>query len=169
MEREIESRGFKHDISPGAPICRWVLDQAVLDVMPSERDILGFHNRWYPLVVKTAKKMALANGRDILVITAPLFIATKFEAFHGRGNSDYLASHDLEDLLTVIDGRPELLGEIKDSNDELRNYLALEMDKLLAVSDFQLALPGHFPGDAASQARVPELMRRMRLIARIGS
>ena len=94
-------------------------------------------------------------------------MATKFEAFHGRGNSDYLASHDLEDLITVIDGRHELITEIQNSDTELRYYLAAEISKLLSESDFQLALPGHFPGDAASQARLPELLRRMRLIAQL--
>lgn len=36
MERAIESRGFKHDLSPEAPICRWVLDGVLLDLIPSE-------------------------------------------------------------------------------------------------------------------------------------
>jgi predicted nucleotidyltransferase len=168
MERAIESRGFKHDLSPEAPICRWVWNGVMLDLMPSEPGILGFHNRWYPLAVKTATKVKLPDGREISVITAPLFVATKFEAFHGRGKSDYLASHDLEDLITVIDGRQELIVEIQNSDNELRHYLAAEMNKFLEESDFQLALPGHFPGDAASQARLPELLRRMRLIVQLG-
>lgn len=44
---------------------------------------------------------------------APYFCATKLEAFGGRGKNDYLASHDLEDLITVVDGRPELLEDHK--------------------------------------------------------
>lgn len=168
MERAIESRGFKHDLSPEAPICRWVLDGVMLDLMPSEPGILGFHNRWYPLAVTTATRVRLPGGMEIPVIAAPLFVATKLEAFHGRGKSDYLASHDLEDLITVIDGRQELIAEIQNSDDELRRYIAAEMSKLLKESDFQLALPGHFPGDAASQARVPELLRRIQSIAQLG-
>jgi len=168
MERAIEARGFKHDLSPEAPICRWVWNDVMLDVMPSEPGILGFHNRWYPLAIKTAMKVKLPDGMEIPVITAPLFVATKFEAFHGRGKSDFLASHDLEDLITVIDGRQELIVEIQNTDNELRHYLAAEMNKLLEENDFQLALPGHFPGDVASQARLPELLRRMRLIAQLG-
>ena len=74
MERAIESRGFKHDLSPEAPICRWVLDGAMLDLMPSEPGILGFHNRWYPLAVKTATRVRLPDGMEIPVIAAPLFV-----------------------------------------------------------------------------------------------
>lgn len=164
MEKKVESRGFKHDLSPDAPICRWVLQGVALDLMPSEPGILGFHNRWYPLAVKTATKVTLPNNREIRLITAPVFVATKFEAFHGRGGNDFLASHDLEDIITVIDGRPELLQEIGQADDELRCYIAAEIKALLEDHNFLAALPGHLPGDAASQARLPELVRRMRAI-----
>lgn len=167
MERAVEARGFKHDISDGAPICRWVLNGVVLDLMPSEPGILGFHNRWYPLVVQTAAQVELPNGQVIRLITAPLFLATKFEAFRGRGRNDFLASHDLEDLITVIDGRPELIDEIMMVDVELRRYIADAMNGLLRESDFMDALPGQLPGDAASQARLPELIRRMRSIAQL--
>lgn len=164
MEKAVESRGFKHDLSPEAPICRWVLQGVALDLMPSQPGILGFHNRWYPLAIETAAQISLPNGMDIRLITAPVFVATKFEAFHGRGNNDYLASHDLEDIITVVDGRPELMPEIDRVHDELRRYIATEINTLLKDRNFLTALAGHLPGDAASQARLPELIRRMRAI-----
>ena len=71
------------------------------------------------------------NGMDIRLITAPVFVATKFEAFHGRGGNDYLASHDLEDIITVIDGRPGLTQEIDQVDAELGRYLAAEINALL--------------------------------------
>ena len=167
MEKAVESRGFKHDLSPEAPICRWVLQGVALDLMPSQPGILGFHNRWYPLAIETAAQIKLPNGMDILLITAPVFVATKFEAFHGRGNNDYLASHDLEDIITVVDGRPELVQEIEQADGELRRYIATEINALLEDRNFLMALAGHLPGDVASQARLPELLRRMRAIGNI--
>ncbi|MFO7541808.1 MAG: hypothetical protein R6W97_03215 [Thiobacillus sp.] len=164
MEKAVEARGFKHDLSPEAPICRWVLHGIALDMMPSQPGILGFHNRWYPLAIETAVRINLPDGLDIRMITAPVFVATKFEAFHGRGNNDYLASHDLEDIITVVDGRPELQQEIDSADGDLRRYIAIEFNTLLEGHDFLMALPGHLPGDAASQARLPELIRRMRAI-----
>ena len=166
MEKAVESRGFKHDLSPEAPICRWVLQGVALDLMPSQPGILGFHNRWYPLAIETAAQIKL-NGMDIRLITAPVFVATKFEAFHGRGNNDYLASHDLEDIITVVDGRPELVQEIEQADGELRRYIATEINALLEDRNFLMALAGHLPGDVASQARLPELLRRMRAIGNI--
>lgn len=167
MEKAVEACGFKHDLSPDAPICRWVLQGMALDLMPSEPGILGFHNRWYPLAVQTATRARLPNNIEIWLITAPIFVATKFEAFHGRGDNDYLASHDLEDIITVIDGRPELIDEIKRADDELRCYIAAEIKTLLGDHNFLTALPGHLPGDAASQARLPELIHRMRVIGNL--
>jgi hypothetical protein len=35
------------------------------------------------------------------------FVATKLEAFASRGGGDFLTSHDLEDVLNIVDGREE--------------------------------------------------------------
>lgn len=43
----LRSLGFAEDTSEGAPLCRWVHHELVLDVMPLNEDILGFSNRWY--------------------------------------------------------------------------------------------------------------------------
>jgi hypothetical protein len=98
-------------------------------------------------------------------ITAPLFLATKLEAFKGRGGRDYFASHDLEDLLAVIDGRPELVEEVRAAPNELRSYLALEFGALLRAPRFLDALAGHLLPDAASQSRIPMLLERINWIS----
>lgn len=166
-EKQLESKGFQHDISEGAPICRWVKNEILVDLMPSEEGILGFHNRWYPLAIETAERVKLPNGKQINLISAPVFIATKLEAFKGRGDKDFFASHDLEDIISVIDGRDELIEEIKNSNEELQVYVADEIRKLFDESDFEYSLPGHLPGDAASQERLPELAGKLRLLAKL--
>lgn len=43
MEQAVESRGFKHALSPEAPICRWVLQGVALDPMPSQPGIQVAH------------------------------------------------------------------------------------------------------------------------------
>lgn len=86
------------------------------------------------------------------------------EAFHGRGAGDFLASHDLEDIITVVDGRPELSKEVRATSPQLREYLVAQVRALLQNENFVEALPAHLPGDIASQARVPELLNRLRLL-----
>jgi hypothetical protein len=70
----------------------------------------------------------LQGGISIKVISAPYFLCTKFEAHQDRGAHD---EKDLEDILNVLDGRPELLAEVKDSNREVRQFLASSMMRLI--------------------------------------
>jgi hypothetical protein len=78
----------------------------------------------------------------------------KLEAFKGRGNGDFLASRDFDDIITLIDGRPELLEEVTSSPADVRGYIASEMRQLLSEPRLMDGLAGAIPGDAASQERV---------------
>lgn len=133
--------------------------------MPTLEGILGFANRWYPLALETAQPVALPSGRLIRLIAAPAFLATKLEAFDGRGQGDYLFSHDLGDLLAVVDGRDTLPAECRACPAELRAYLGARFRGLLDQPALMDALPGHLPGNAASQTRLPELVANLREIA----
>lgn len=164
VERLFERRGFQHDVSEDAPICRWIKDGILVDLMPSEEGVLGFHNRWYPLAVRSAERVRLPDGQEINLVTPPVFIASKIEAFKDRGNNDFLASHDLEDVISVIDGRDELPAEVKTSDESLKQYIGEQLRGLLETPAFQDALPGYLPGDAASQARLPEVIDKLRFL-----
>jgi hypothetical protein len=158
--------GFAEDSREGAPLCRWINGGVILDVMPLDQKILGFSNRWYREAMHAAEVLTLEPSLKIRGITAPFFLATKLEAFKGRGGRDYFASHDMEDLLSVIDGRPELLAEVRAAPDDLRAYLALEFRSLLRDSRFIDALPGHLLPDTASQSRIPMLLERIQELTR---
>ena len=163
----LAARGFVHDMSPDAPICRWRVGGVAVDVMPALEEVLGFSNPWYPLALETAVPQALPSGTLIRLVMAPVFLATKLEAFSGRGRGDYLFSHDLGDFLAVIDGRDCLIDECRASRAELRAYLGGRAAGLLATPAFIEALPGHLPGDVASQARLPDLEDKLRALARL--
>ena len=79
--------------------------------MPVQPEVLGFSNRWYPYAVETAVPMDLGDGTTVRLVSAVAFVATKLEAFAGRGGGDFLGSHDLEDVLNIVDGREELAEE----------------------------------------------------------
>ncbi len=145
----------------GAPICRWRLGDVKVDIMPTDPEILGFSNRWYDAALYTAKMMVLTDDLRIRMISAPYFLATKLEAFLGRGEGDYYASHDLEDIIALVDGRPELVEEVRSSSLDLREYLAEKLTGLLQVPDFLSVISGHLPPDMASQARVEIVKGRL--------
>ena len=157
--------GFAEDTTEGAPICRWLQKKTILDVMPLDEKILGFSNRWYRPAMESAEERELERGLRIRVVTAVYFCATKLEAFAGRGKDDYLSSRDLEDLAAVIDGRAELVQEIRSAQEDVHTYIASEINKLLGTQAFIDALPGYLLPDAASQARITLLVSRLRQIA----
>lgn len=167
LESQLRSKGFVQDMSKGAPICRWSYQGVAVDVMPTDEKILGFANRWYPLAIAHANHFELDAQNTIRLIAAPFFIATKLEAFEDRGKSDLLLSHDMEDIVTVIDGRPSLLEEIRQAPYELQAYIARKFGALLENEDFLSALQGYLPGDIASQARLPLLERRLGELANL--
>lgn len=167
IEKLLLARGFTQDQSTGAPICRWKIGAVTVDIMPNDEEILGFSNRWYREALLSAERITLPSGILIRRISAPMFLATKLEAFAGRGNNDYLFSHDLGDLLALIDGRDALIEECAANSSEFKSYLHTKLGSLLSAPAFMQALPGHLPGDLASQERVPELIRKLQRLCKL--
>jgi hypothetical protein len=71
----------------------------------------------------------------------------------------------LEDILAVVDGRSELYDEIQRIPNDAREYLQEEIETLISNREFVDAIPFHLRPDAASQARVPLIIERLRRIA----
>ena len=169
LEKEFSRFGFTRDLSKDAPICRWRwrLGELEVDLMSTDSSILGFSNRWYPLALETARSLVLPSGTAIRLNSAPAFMATKFVAFADRGNGDFLASHDLEDIINLIDGRPESLDEVAQSPADLRAYLAAECRALLGTPAFHDGLQGLIAPNALHGAQVEKVTRRLRELAGI--
>lgn len=111
--QRLKKRGFVEDTRRKAPICRWRFGGTVLDVMPTDPSILGFGNIWFAQAFKSAHEIQLPSGKRLRLLPAEIFLATKLEAFNHRGKGDFLLSRDLQDAVSVLDGRPEIVGEIK--------------------------------------------------------
>jgi len=159
LSEKLRTQGFKEDDSDGAPICRWLAGSVVLDVMPIDTQILGFGNKWYAPAMDNSESIKLPGGKTIRMVSAPYFLITKLEAFDGRGNGDYLLSHDIEDIISVLDGRLNIIEEVKESKRELKAELAKRFKNLLQDNRFSEAISGHMPADEASQARLPMVLK----------
>ena len=157
--------GFTRDLSQDAPICRWRVGGVAVDLIPTDEGVLGFANRWYGEAVASALAITLPSGQPISLISAPAFLGTKFEAFETRGKSDILGSHDLEDIINLVDGRRELLADVASAQPNLRAYLANRFQGLQQHTDFDNALPGLVAFDALYQHRIKNLRSRIAAIA----
>ena len=147
LEERLRAKGFLNSAAPDAPICRWTVEHVIVDMLPPFEEILGFTNRWYANALETSWTFELPSSRTIRVADPVIFLATKVEAFLGRGNNDYIGSADIEDIITVIDGRPEFLMEIASSNSEVQTYLRVHLRKFLSSDDFRTAVLGYLPRD----------------------
>jgi len=168
LEASLRQLGFQPVSGEEALICRWEVDGIITDIMPTREEILGFSNQWYNDAIRNARRIRLSNDLVIRAVNGPYFVATKLEAFNGRGGGDYRASHDLEDIITVVDGRVELLEEIQEAGKALRIFLAKSFSQLLESSDFRESVAGHLAPDPASQARLPKVTHRLEQITQLG-
>lgn len=152
FENRLRKLGFEPD--PDGPMCRFLVDGIIVDVMPDNEDILGFSNRWYRTAIDTAEKHSIGDI-EIRVVSAPLFLATKLEAHHGRSEGDYLGSHDMEDILAVVDGRPTIIRDCFNAPDGVKAYLHDNFAALLADDEFVNILPGFVdPSGGSARAEV---------------
>ena len=165
LSEKLRARGFVEDTSDDAPLCRWVTENVILDVMPTDPRILGFGNKWYAPAAEKAGKVKLSSGQSIRLVSAPYFLITKLEAFDGRGGGDYLASHDMEDIIAVLDGRPAITNEVMQAEPELAKELSARFQGLLQDSRFVESVSGHMPTDAISQARVSMILKTIKELA----
>jgi hypothetical protein len=163
LSERLRALGLTEDTTPYAPLCRWRRNDLIVDVMPVDERVLGFSNKWYPTAIASAQTVDIA-GHEVRVVTSALFIATKLEAFHGRGGGDIVASHDLEDIIAVIDGRPEIVNEVAAAVADVREYIGTEIRALLDDPTFIEALGGFLLPDAASQRRRSLLEARLRAL-----
>lgn len=164
LSDRLRALGLSDDTSEGAPLCRWRHGELIIDIMPTSEAVLGFSNRWYVPALGSAIWMPLADVK-LRVVTPVYFLATKLEAFLSRGGGDVRGSHDLEDIMTVIDGRAEIVDEVQSAPSDVRIFVTATFHQLLAERSFVDALSGFLMPDDANQARLPNLVKRLTALA----
>ena len=125
LEEEIRKLGFTNDTRPEAPICRWIYKGETVDIMPDDKSILGFTNEWYKPAFTYRKKVILPDGTSISIFPALYYVATKIEAIKGRGGNDLRFSHDLEDLIYVLNNCQQIIAYFdEEQNLTLKEYIS---------------------------------------------
>ena len=168
VEEELRRLGFSQRHEEGDPVCRWTVVGIVVDVMPTDESVLGFGNQWYVPAIVNASTVSLPQGVTVRAITAPYFLATKLEAFGNRGRGDFLGSHDMADIVSLVDGREELVGEVAAAEPAVRAFIASSLRAYRESEAFTEAIAGHMMPDEVSQQRVPLVLSRMDQIADLG-
>lgn len=121
MER-LREVGLEECTEPNAPLCRWQYDDLIIDIMPCEPGVLGFSNRWYGEGMQNAITYNLPNGQVIDIFSPVYLVASKVEAFLGRGK-DFRFSKDIEDLVILLEGCQVLEEEFNQIQGEVKIFL----------------------------------------------
>lgn len=164
FQERLRKRGFREAIDEEVN-CRMRLGELKVDFMPDDEKILGFSNRWYAEGFAAAQPHQLTDDLTIRLLTPSYFVATKLEAYLGRGNNDPQGSHDMEDLLALIDGRDEIVEEITATDQDLKSYLANQIGLLLEHPDLDYAVQAAARGDRGRQLFIYERLEAIRDLA----
>ena len=164
LRAQLLERGFREVLDEGV-ICRWSIDGVSVDIMDATGQLFGFTNRWYLSSFAEARNHDIGDGLTIRLISPACFLATKLAAFADRGEGDFQASRDIEDIVSVVNGRATIEEDVRDSPADVRGYVAIEIRRLLATTAFVDALPCHLSGDLASQELLTHVLDHLRKLA----
>lgn len=147
-------------------MCRWILHGLTIDIMPTDGRLLGLNTDWFKEALASAT-MKIIGGFNLRLISPAAFIATKLAAFADRGNGDFFGSHDIEDVITVIDGRSSIVKEIEAAPAVLQDFIVSSLRRMNQLSEFQEALAGYLLSDSANQKRLPLLRKKLANIIKL--
>ena len=151
LESKLREKGFVNSQEPGDPICRWKISGVTVDVMPTDENIIGFSNKWYKEGMKEAGEVRLPSGTVIKIFTPAYFVASKFEAYLGRGTGDFRLSHDIEDVMTLLDGILDF-DSIQNAPETVHSYLRKKVSEFLEEDTFLECISSHLePGPSNSE------------------
>ena len=140
MQERLAVLGFYPD-PYGHAICSYKYKDIPVDIMPAEDGPLGPSNKWYKLGFEDLWTVKAAD-EAFQILSAPAYLATKFEAFNSRGG-DYRTSHDFEDIIYILDNRMTLVPEIEQAHPEIQDYLRKELTKILKSPHWEEILSAH--------------------------
>ena len=129
VEDALRRKGFVNDVDSGI-ICRFKVQGITVDIMPTNQEVLGFTNRWYSEGFKNSMRVELDQDCVIQIFQPVYFIASKLEAFKGRGNGDGRMSSDFEDIVFILNNRTTIWDEMKNASASVRDYLIAEFKNL---------------------------------------
>jgi predicted nucleotidyltransferase len=140
VQEQLAALGF-HPDPFGHAICSYKYKDIPVDIISTGEGPIGSTNRWFKIGFDNLW-MAKAKEQELKILSAPCFLATKFEAFNDRG-SDYRSSHDMEDIIYVLDNRMGIVEEIKKDDPRIANFIKEQLQKNISKGMMQEVLIAH--------------------------
>lgn len=132
FEKKLYAKHFTNDLSEGAPICRYLFNGEKVDFMPKIDTGIGQSNRWYVKGLEYRQAYQLDSSTTIFLMPVPYYLASKLEALHSRGGSDFRGEKDFEDIVFVLNTCSYLIDEVRATIEpEVKEYLKTEFAIIL--------------------------------------
>ena len=141
LREELISKGFKQSADLKV-ICRFKLDDILIDVMGTNPIGWAPANPWFELGFKNRKQIQVREYA-INIMPLPYFLASKFVAHTNRGGNDPRMSHDFEDIIYILDNRSDWYEMIFNADDEVKTYLLEQFKNILESNRMQEAILGN--------------------------
>ncbi|ELR72901.1 hypothetical protein C900_00862 [Fulvivirga imtechensis AK7] len=141
LREELNKRGFKQTFEDNV-ICRFRLDDKKVDVMATEEIGWAPANRWFKDGFKNSYTVDVEDV-TIRLMPFPYFLASKFDAFKGRGAKDARMSHDFEDIVYLLNYTSDFTEIILSSDAEVRIFLINCFEEILNDKLLQEAIIAH--------------------------
>ncbi|MGK0379358.1 MAG: putative nucleotidyltransferase [Patiriisocius sp.] len=127
IQTQLRQLGF-HSNPFGKAICSYLYKDIPVDIMAAEDGPMGPSNSWYKIGFENLQTVKVKD-QEIKILSAPCYLATKFEAFNGRG-TDLRTSHDIEDIIYVLDNRINIVEEIKQDDPRIQDFLREQLNSI---------------------------------------
>jgi len=160
MQERLAQLGFFPD-PQGHAMCSYKYEDIAIDIMPSHEGHMGPVNRWYKIGFEDLQVTTIED-LDIQILSAPCFLATKFEAFKDRGG-DHRVSHDFEDIIYVLDNRINIVQEILQGDPRVYAFLKEELQSILSMPHATEILSCHIH-PLVVEERYPILLSKLQTI-----
>ncbi len=144
-------------------ICRWCYEDLIIDIMPTNAEVLGFSNCWYLPGINKAISHKLPSGQYISIFTVSYLLASKIEAFNNRGRTNPYSSPDLEDVILLLDGCPYLEENLQKTDTNVmifvKDWFKSEINLLREIA------PAQIPYASRQSGREPILLSLIEKLA----
>jgi predicted nucleotidyltransferase len=144
-------------------ICRFKHGEIVLDVMSTQQIEWAPANKWFEPGFEHLETV-IVDYVPVKILSVPYFLATKFEAYYGRGK-DSRTSEDFEDIVYILNNRATLVEDIENAPEDVKEYLISEFNKILVSNELREAVLVHLPYESQS-ARYKILIKKLETLTK---
>jgi predicted nucleotidyltransferase len=164
IQAQLDALGIWPCMDEDAPICRRKAGDLIIDVLPRDVTLIGMRGGFLATGYDRAMEVELPNGTRIHVLRPADLMAAKVEAWHDRGRGDWMASADLEDLLSLVEGLPDFGVVATQADPKVQTCLSAWAREMLAHPDLDTLLEGNVVGSQRA-GRIARMQARLQGLA----